>query len=41
MICLLVQQRDRVFLIGYGFLSLLKNMIKNVGRKIYKNLSSN
>ena len=33
MICLLFQQRDRVFLIGYGFLSLLKIWLKMLVEK--------
>ena len=34
-----VQPRDRIFVKGYGFLSLAKNMGKNFGKNISKNLS--
>ena len=34
-----VQFRDRIFVKGYGFLSLAKNKSKNIGRNISKNLS--
>ena len=35
-----VQRRDRISVKGYGFLSFAKNMGKNIGNTIYKNLSS-
>ena len=35
-----VQQRDRIFVKGYGFLPFAKNMGKNIGKIINKNLSS-
>ena len=34
-----VQPRDRIFVKGYGFLYLAKNMGKNIGKNISKNLS--
>ena len=33
-----VQPRDHIFVKGYGFLSFAKNMGKNIGTKISKNL---
>ena len=33
-----VQPRDRIFVKGYGFLSFAKNMAKNIGTNISKNL---
>ena len=33
-----VQSRDRIFVKGYGFLSFAKNMGRNIGNKISKNL---
>ena len=35
-----VQPRDRIFLKGYGFLPFAKNMGKNIGKILNKNLSS-
>ena len=35
-----VQPRDRIFVKGYGFLFFAKNMGKNIGKIISKNLSS-
>ena len=35
----LVQNSDRIFVKGCGFLSFAKNMGKNVGRDISENLS--
>ena len=35
-----VQPRDKVFVKSYRFLSFAKNMNKNVGKKLTKNLSS-
>ena len=35
-----VQPRDRIFVKGYGFLSLARNMGKHFGKNISKNLSS-
>ena len=35
-----VRSRDRIFVKGYGFLSFAKNMVKNIGKSISKNLSS-
>ena len=34
-----VQHRDRIFVKGYGFLSFAKNMDKDIGKNINKNLS--
>ena len=34
-----VQPRDRIFVKGYGFLSITKNMYKNIGKTTGKNLS--
>ena len=34
-----VQPRDRIFVKGYGFLPFAKNMGKNTGKQINKNLS--
>ena len=34
-----VQPRDQIFVKGYGFLSSAKNMVKNIGKSISKNLS--
>ena len=34
-----VQPRDQIFVKGYGFLSLAKNMGENIGKIITKNLS--
>ena len=34
-----VQPRERIFLKGYGFLSFVKNMGENIGKKTSKNLS--
>ena len=36
---LLVQPRDRIFVKGCRFLSFTKNMRKNIGKKMSKNLS--
>ena len=36
----MVQPRDRIFVKGYGFLSLAENMGKNIGKNISKNLNS-
>ena len=33
-----IQSRDRIFVKGYGFFSFVKNISKNVGKKINKNL---
>ena len=35
-----VQRRNRIFVKGYGFLSFVKNMDINIGKKISRNLSS-
>ena len=35
-----VQPRDRIFVKGYGFLFFARNMWKNIGKIISKNLSS-
>ena len=35
-----VQPRDPTFVKGYGFLSFAKNMGKNFGKEIIKNLNS-
>ena len=35
-----VQQRERIFIKGYGFLSFAKNMGKNNGKNISKSLNS-
>ena len=35
-----VQPRDRIFVKGYGFLSLAKNMNRNLCQNISENLSS-
>ena len=35
-----VQPRDRIFVKGYGFLSFARNIGKNAGENINKNLSS-
>ena len=37
--CYLVQPRHRIFVKGYEFLSFVKNMGTNIGKKISKNLS--
>ena len=37
--CYSVQPRDRLFVKGYGFLSFAKNMGKNFGKIISKNVS--
>ena len=34
-----VQPRDRILVKCYGFLSFAKNMVKNTGKNIIKNLS--
>ena len=34
-----VQPRNRIFVKGYGFLSLTKNMVKNNSKNISKSLS--
>ena len=34
-----IQSRDRIFVKGYRFLSFVKNISKNVGKEINKNLS--
>ena len=34
-----IQSRDRIFVKGYGFFSFVKNISKNVGKKINKYLS--
>ena len=39
MMCHSVQQRDRIFIKGYGFLSFAKNRGKNIGKNISKKLS--
>ena len=39
MICYSVQLRDRIFVKGYGFLSLAENMGNAIGENISKNLS--
>ena len=33
-----VQPRDQIFVKGYGFLFFAKNMGRNIGKKISKNL---
>ena len=33
-----IQSRDRIFVKGYRFLSFVKNINKNVGKEINKNL---
>ena len=35
-----VQPRDQIFVKGYGYLCFAKNMSKNIGKYISKNLSS-
>ena len=35
-----VQPRDGIFVKGYGFVFLLKNVRRNIGKDITKNLSS-
>ena len=35
-----VEARDRIFVKRYGFLSLAKNIFRNIGKYISKNLSS-
>ena len=35
-----VRPRDRIFVKGYGFSSFAKNMGRNIGKTIIKNLSS-
>ena len=35
-----VQRRNRIFVKGYRFLSFVKNMGKNIDKKISRNLSS-
>ena len=39
MMCHSVQQRDWIFVKGYGFLSFAKNRGKNIGKNISKKLS--
>ena len=39
MMCHSVQQRDRIFVKGYGFLPFAKNRGKNIGKNISKKLS--
>ena len=34
-----VKPRDQIFVKGYGFLSFAKNIGKNIGEKIRKNLN--
>ena len=34
----LVQDRDRIFVKGYGFLSFAKNINRNIGKNISKSL---
>ena len=36
----MVQPRDRIFVKGYGFLSVAENMGKNIGKNISKNVNS-
>ena len=40
MTCYSVQARDKIFVKGYEFLSFAKNMSKNIGESISKNLSN-
>ena len=40
MISYLIDPNDQAFVKGYGFLSLAKNMNKNIGKYRNKNLSS-
>ena len=40
MTCYSVQQRDKIFVKGYGFLSFAKNMSKYIGKNISKSLNS-
>ena len=35
-----IQPRDRIFIIGHGFLSLAKNMDKTIRKNTSKNVSS-
>ena len=35
-----VQPGDRIFVKGYGFLSFVNNMNKNIGKDVSKNFSS-
>ena len=36
-----LQRRNRIFVKGYRFLSLARNMVKNIGENISEKLSSN
>ena len=40
MTCYSVEARDRIFVKRYGFLSLAKNIFRNIGKYVSKNLSS-
>ena len=40
MTCYSVEARDGIFVKRYGFLSLAKNIFRNIGKYISKNLSS-
>ena len=37
----LVEPIDRIFAKGYGFFTFVKNMSKNIGKKIIKDLTVN
>ena len=39
MMCYSTEPKDRLFVKGYGFLSVTKNIAKNLGKKIIKTLS--
>ena len=39
MICYSVQPEDQIFIKDYGFSSFVKNMGKDIGKKVSKNLS--
>ena len=40
MTCYSVQPRGQIFVKGYGFLSFVRNMSRNIGNNISKNLSN-
>ena len=39
MMCYSIEPKDRLFVKGYGVLSVTKNVAKNLGKKIIKTLS--
>ena len=39
MMCYSIEPKDRLFAKSYGFLSVTKNIAKNLGKKIIKTLS--